>query len=435
MREAKGRLSALDLIEPPDVWRDAASRQPSTEQEDAILVARPSRRVAAAVVAFAVFGASAILALRAFDGAPEAAGPGDARGAWQALPEGPLSARFDAHAFWVAERVVVVGGRDSRPCPPAADCALPEEPPLRDSAAFAPGTGTWTAIARSPVPVGSASGAVVGDTLYLWVSALDRRPSGRSSFLAYHAEEDRWEELAMPPGAGPTSFLQLVAIDGAVVAYPTSHEVEASPDLLFDPAEGGWRELPPDPVAPSYDRTMVWTGAELLLLALEDVENPGSEGPSLYQAAVLDVAAGTWRRLPDSEISGYDPVWFWSTGRAVNPTIGSSDGGDVNGWGRSYEHGGILDPRTGLWSELPPPPTDLGSYHGPSVGGGGHVVSSQGAILDVAASTWSPLPAPPGAADEGAAVVWAGDRLVVWGGVSWNAPEGTLLDTGWSWRP
>lgn len=52
---------------------------------------------------------------------------------------------------------------------------------------------------------------------------------------------------------------------------------------------------------------MVGTDAGLVLLGIEDVQQPGSKGPALYRGAILDRASGEWRRLPDSEITGYDP--------------------------------------------------------------------------------------------------------------------------------
>jgi hypothetical protein len=78
-------------------------------------------------------------------------------------------------------------------------------------------------------------------------------------------------------------------------------------------------------------------------------------------------------------------------------------------------------------------------------------VSDEGAILDVDTGSWEPLPAPPIAADEGAVAVWAGDRLVVWGGIRWKSSErgpsvvidgdplvsdqAEIVEAGWSWIP
>lgn len=439
MRDAKRHLSSLDRLEPPDVWERAASLEPSAEHHrDEIVIASPWKRAAAVVVAFAVFGPAALLAIRAFDGVPtnrdgslQGLAPGGVRGVWQALPEGPLGPRHGALAFWVDGQVVVIGGTNSQPCPPTSNCGVPETA-LRDGAAFALSTGTWTTIAPSPVPIAYARGAVLGNTVYLSVPRSDRGQE-EPTFLSYDAQGDRWEELPTPPGVASSLSLHLVATDDAIVVYPDSQDAGASPDLLLQPETGEWRELPVDPLVPSFDRSMVWTGSELLLFAIEDVRQPVGS-PHLYRAAALNIASGTWGRLPDTSIAGSVPTWFWSAGRAVNPTMGRvGDGDGVMGSGPHY--GGLLDPSTGMWTILPHPPEGIREYGGPSVSGSEHAVSWQGAILDVAAGTWLALPAPPDAADDGAAAVWAGDRLLVWGGYAWDGSQSRLLDTGWWWRP
>jgi hypothetical protein len=445
MPDARSYLRVLDRIEPPDVWEHAVSREPIHEQDqDETGSASPRKRATAAVVAFAVFGVAALFAIRAFDSAStdrdsglKESPPGDARGLWQALPESPLSPRYGALAFWVDGRVVIMGGSESEPCALTANCGVGGHA-LRDGAAFVPSAGTWTSIAPSPLPVLDATGAVLGDTIYLWA---DRYP-GTSAFLSYDANEDLWTELPTPREEAIGCCL-LVATDDAVVAYLDSQERGVFPDLLYDPTTSQWRELLPDPLISSFDRSMVWTGEELLLLAveIEDVSQT-DESSYRYRAAALDIASGKWRRLPDSDIAGFAPTWFWSAGRAVNPTIGRvGDNGDVIGSGPP--NGGRLDPTTGAWSNLPPRPKNPREYGGPSVGGNDHVVTWQGAILDVAAGSWTSLPAPPVAADEGAAAAWAGDRLIVWGGYAWEgdpyqdplSAEATLLNTGWWWKP
>ncbi len=434
-RNLRERLAKVNELVPPELWESVQRRVergvvPFPDQRPPVAGGR--QRLVAAVTAFAVFGAAALFAVRAID-RPAATGSNGAAGEWRALAPGPLSPRYGARAFWVGGRVVIIGGRDTEPCPPNADCAIPEEPPLRDGAAYDPASDTWRMIAPAPVPIGGVTGAVLNDRLYLWVSALDQRPEGRSTFISYDSKTDTWEELPLPPGSGPTSFLQLTATSRGVVAYPTSHENGVSPDFVFDPSEGTWRELPLDPLVPSFDRTMVWTGTELVLLAIEHVPQPGSDGPAVYRAAALDPGRDTWRRLPDSEIVGYDPVWFWSAGRIVNPTFGMSDGGEVNGYGRSYPHGGMLDPVTGTWSDLPPIPSGLGAYCASSVAGSGFVACPGVAVLDVGNGTWSPLPMPN--AEQGEALaVWAGDRLVVWGAAEWTGSGWRFIDSGWSWR-
>lgn len=62
------------------------------------------------------------------------------------------------------------------------------------------------------------------------------------------------------------------------------------------------------------------------------------------------------------------------------------------------------------------------------------MVRGQGAILDVETGSWEALPAAPAEADEQAVVVWAGNRLIVWGGYRWNRAEtaAEMVHAGWS---
>lgn len=378
----------------------------------------------------AFFVGSALVAACADTGLhPQGRAPG-----WTRVPDSPLSPRFGALAFWVDNRIVITGGSDGRPCPPGADCVPSTTPPLRDGAAFDPTTGKWQAIAAAPVSLGGASTAVLDDTVYLLIRGSDWAPRSPPAFVAYDAGRDRWLELPLPPGE-EHSGLTLAEAGDRVIAYQGSQENGVGRDLVFDPLDETWSELPPDPLTPSFDRTMVWTDAGLVLLGIEDVPQPGSIEPAVYRAAVLDLKTLKWRRLPDSEVVGYDPAWFWSGGRVVNPTLGTSDGGEVGGWGHSYPHGGMLEPTRGAWSPLPKDAPSPSGYPGVSLAGGDYVVSLMGAVLHAPSGTWFELPPPPGSAEEGQAITWAGDGLFVWDGVVWDGDEPTLVSDAWFWHP
>ena len=271
---------------------------------------------------------------------------------WAALPASPLSPRTEAHAFWTGDQVLVIGGNDGQICPPNADCAMPAAPGLSDGAAYEPSSGEWTEIAPAPLPLGYISGAVLSDVLYVFIPGFEPAAGVRMAFLAYHVLDDRWEELNTPPVPGGTA-LALVAVGDKVVGYHPTQERGVIPDQLYDPASGDWTDLPADPLAPSFDRSAVWTGQELLMLGVEVVPQPNAVRPSLYRAAGLDLASGNWRRLPDSEVLGWNPAWFWAADRVMNPSIGSADGGQINNWGRAFSFGGILDPASGAWSPFP----------------------------------------------------------------------------------
>lgn len=438
MRDAKEHLGPLDLLEAPDVWEEALSRRPSPQAEIADTVRRGPQRVLAAIVALGISVSAAVFIVRAFDvpvkpadTSPSIPAHVETRGAWQPLPPPPIPYRQGAIGFWVDGHVVIVGGYETAPpCPRFAHCAGSDSPESRDGAAYEPSTETWTTIAASPMPIMPFAGTVLGDTAYVWGSTDGYT---EMSLLAYNVNDDQWSTFPLPPGPQRPTALMLAPAGDMVVAFADSQERGVTADSLFDPSTGEWTALPLDPLIPSFDRSMVWTGTELVLIAPED--EPPQVATYVHRVATLDLANDTWRRLPNSPTMG-DPIWFWSAGRVVNPEIGHvGDNGSVEG--KRPPYGGIFDPSTGRWSELPPPPKRLARYGGPSVAGDRYVVTEQGAILDFMTGSWEALPAPPVAADEQAVAVWAGDRLIVWGGYRWNRSEDEayMVNAGWSWIP
>lgn len=279
-----------------------------------------------------------------------------------------------------------------------------------------------------------AESVVLGRTLYLWVPGNPGRPAAPQAFLAYRISEDRWQRLPLPRHA---DRLQGFARAGSqLVAYSRSDERGEHPDLLFDPGSQSWTELPADPLSPSFDRYMASSGHELLLFEHELVSNPGSDRPAVTRAAAYDLAAQTWRRLPDSEILGSSP-WFAVSDLLVNPVLGGADGGEVGGWGRTYPYGGILDPESGDWSALANPPTgDEAFGSGVLTASGGHYFGYAGWILDATTHTWIEIPSLDGGElVTGRTVVAVGTDLLVFGGVAWVEADGELLDEAWAWSP
>lgn len=381
-------------------------------------------------------GLAVVIAAACGDAAapPTSAPPPAPAAGWRELPPSPLSAREGALAFWTGAELLVIGGSDAPPCPAGADCVAPDIPALRDGAALDLATGRWRAIAPAPVPLWPAAGIVVDGAVYVWQDGLSPRPESAPAFLAYHPAEDRWERLPVPDAV--PEFVHLAPAGGRIAVYQPTQEHGVEGDWLFDPATGGWSELPPDPLLPAYDRSLVWTGTDLVLAGIElaAFDDPG---PNLYAAARLDPDGGEWRRLLDSEIVGGYPAWHLVGGRFVNPASGGADGGVVNNFGRSYPFGGALDLATEAWlPPLPQPPGEFGEVTGYGTAGGGLLLNHQGWVLVAADSEWIALPAPPGGAPLAAAVAWAGDELVLWGGVRWTgSTDWELLAAGWAWRP
>ncbi len=350
--------------------------------------------------------------------------------AWLPVPEGPLTARHSAVGAWVGNRFVVVGGMTSAPCADTADCEITAFP-RSDGAAFDPESGAWTRIADAPAPV-AGQVAVVGDRMF--VQSLVSGPGATEtwSFLAYDPRSDAWEQLR----PAPPVWGALVTAGDHILSIAPSDENTPAIDAVFDPATGAWRELPDDPLGPSYDRQAVWLGDRLLLTAKDLVDNPGAAEPSLSRLAVLEGSPASpeslrWRVLPDSDIIGYDPMAV--AGRVVFPDLGSTDGGAVDGWGRSVDLGGILDPATLSWRPLPEPPAGPGleryATHTRTslrIGDRGFVA---GHLLDPVTEDWLSVPVLPGPDRTEGTLVTNDGAVLLWGGAAdgANRADGYLL--------
>jgi hypothetical protein len=365
--------------------------------------------------------------------------PAAAEEGWSRLPAASLSPRRSSHALWVSGRLVIMGGTDASACPPNADCVAPEEPSRRDGAIFDPATEKWEPISRAPVPLGPGWTAVMGDRIYvLLYGHTSTHPSERPAFVSYDVSDDDWQELAHPD---PKAFIGLVAAEPNLVAFQTTQENGYAPDFIYDPRSDAWTELPRDPLTPSFDRWMTWTPQGLVLTGIEHVPQPGVE-PSIYRAAIY--TEGRWERMPDSGIVGYEPRWTALNGNVVNISVGELDGGETNGWDHPYPIGGIFDPQSGRWRDLPEPPFEGEPWEHP----GGKValsgvyanddrraIAGQGLAFDARDRRWFSVVRPLDAPESELAATWTDQGLVVWGGVRWDGNEHALSADGWLWSP
>ncbi len=355
-------------------------------------------------------------------------------GDWSTVPTSPLSARERAVGIWTGDEVLIVGGSDARPCPPNASCELPEIPPLADGAAVNTRTGTWRTIRPAPVPFEWAESAFADSTAYLWIPGTPGRPRAARAFLAYHVDEDVWEQL---PSQKLTSEYRIVQAGQHIAAYSDGDGKGPQPDLLFDTRTKAWQQLPADPFPTSAGRVIAWSGRELILFDYEPVPNPGSDTPFLPRLAALDLTTRTWRTVGHAGNLQAGPWAPLGDGRLVNPTLGGADGGETNNWGRTYPYGGVLDPVSGELSELPNPP-DLGEFAaGVLTRAGGHYFGANGWVLDARAGNWIQIPHLPEVRHlSGRTVVAAGDDLFVFGGARWTSDSsGELTREARIWSP
>jgi hypothetical protein len=337
----------------------------------------------------------------------------------------PLSPRLHPVLVGWGDRVVVVGGDPhARPCPPTASCVdEPHEAP-RDAAVYDVPRDAWERLPDAPLPLDVQSGVVLDGVLYVWLAGSD--------VLSLDLASRRWAQLPDPPSRAECC-LRLVAAGDRVVAAPTELRGGAR-DVAWLPGSGRWEALPPSPLDPAYDRTLTWTGTELVLVtAAEQSATP----PYVRAAALRD---GAWRRLPPQEVVlGGWPEWSWTGDRLVVATTQRADGGETDGYGRSIPSGGYLDPDTGRWSELPDAP-EVPYARTPVAAGGRWVAGGEGLVLDTQRERWHVLPSYEDQPDQDAGAAWAAGRLVVWGGAVGMArqvddPPGRSVATGAVWTP
>lgn len=359
-----------------------------------------------------------------------------APGGWEVVGDGELSPRAAAVGAWTGREVIVFGGEPVAWCPPQADCTRPDFEPLRDGAAFEPVTTSWRQIEGAPFTLSArnASVVVVDGAVYVLTREAAHRPGGAAAFVRYLVADDRWEVLPSLPG-GHVSYALASGSGRVVVAYPTSDEEGERPDMVFDIEAGAWAALPPDPLSPAFDRSMVIVDDGVYLFARPIEANPGSQVPSTAHAARLDLSDGEWRRLADSPIlETATPILAGK--EIVFPWAGEADGGESGTWDRSYPFGGAYDLLDDAWSALPAPAANddfaVAGVVGPSSAG---YVATHGAVLDHTLDSWTAVPELEGEAGVtvNRTVVAAGSDLFVFGGETWVDGEGVVLDTAYRW--
>ena len=339
--------------------------------------------------------------------------PADAAGStgtWTTLPSAPLSSRLGAVTAWTGSEALFLGGDVDGFCAPNASCAEPPES-AADGAAFDPVTEAWRPVADAPhpIPAGTPS-TVAGDTVFL--AQGDR-------VLSYDASEDAWSVSPATPG-GEEVESPAVLDDGTVAVLVGERRSGDRSGLVYDPAERRWAALPADPLGPSFDRTLTAVPDGLVLTAVPTPDDPAAARPTL-RAAVLDLSSGTWTTVDEGASTG-GGHWTWTGERMV----------DVHPDGR----GGALDPDTGEWSALDGAP-EMNTGGWPAEAFAGPLAAVDGWVYDDRDRSWTRLGRPTGAPDRPGSAVWAGDELIVLGGMDTDAGWGTahLSDQTWLWRP
>jgi hypothetical protein len=297
-------FKALDRVRPSDLRTDIAERA-FAPVSGPIVAPPPARRIAAAAVALAVFGAAAVLGVRATRHADRTPGPavdpwGWAGEGWTELPP-PPEVRDGAATVWTGQELIYWGG---------AGRGDGEGGARAGGFAFDPAAREWRPIPAAPVAGTGADATWTGsDVLFSVDGSL-------APTMAFRPATSTWSSLPVSPHApswGGTSLWtgrDLLVWGGGPPGASTTREGAA-----LDLATGTWRTLAEAPVGLNLVDA-AWNGSEMVLVgALLDRGNRATTRTA--RAMAYDPAADTWRTLPDPPISPQTSAVAFVDGRVV----------------------------------------------------------------------------------------------------------------------
>ena len=204
----------------------------------------------------------------------------------------------------------------------------------------------------------------------------------------------------------------------------------------YDPATNTWRRLAASPLAPSQQATGAWDGHELLVVIGPDDVN-GNPVPASARAAAYDPASDAWRAIPPPPAARESAVW---DGRELLLVGGTAAPPGSRALARTDF---AYDPSANRWRPLAAMPsgrsgaaavwtgTQLLLWGGQTTPSGETVTPAHGLAYDPAANRWSALPPSPLLGRDDPAAVWTGHLMLVWGG---RDPYGHALQDGARFR-
>jgi hypothetical protein len=275
-------------------------------------------------------------------------------------------------------------------------------PSVNVAAAYDPAAKAWTRLSP-PAGPGYAPGYAA---VWTGTEMLDFGPFGS---VAFKPATNRWRTLrrSLPGGIVVWTGREAIGWGGGCCGDARSD------GAAYDPATDTFHNLRRSPLAPSQRPVGAWTGRELLLFV--SGYNPDGKRYSarFARAAAYNPASATWRRIAPLPEPGGSALW---------------DGNEllVVGGGAHSQSALAYNPTTNRWRRLASPPS--GRVGAASVWTGKQLllwggentrtsaVAPGGLAYDPRVNRWSTIPPGPLKAREGSAVAWTGHALIVWGG-------------------
>jgi N-acetylneuraminic acid mutarotase len=313
MNDLDRELRQLDRISVPDLTShvDRAIGQPPRPERPALGVPL-GRRLVAAVVAFAIFGAAGAFALHAFDRmtrapatSPSAATDplGSIPQGWTPLPSPPAT-RPGASDVWTGQELLTWGGANGK---------SDDYSPSAEGYAFDPAAGSWTSLPPAPIPGKYALATWAGTEIVFLGVGVDRTPWQAEAFdLATRT----WRVLPTPPIPPRTG--EVVQWTGSeVIVWGGGDPGEASnlDGAAYDPSTDTWRSIADAPFGLNQADGM-WTGTHMAVFgALLDGRNIADTKHSVGES--YDPSTDSWQTLAPSALSPQATAAVWLDGRMV----------------------------------------------------------------------------------------------------------------------
>lgn len=279
-------------------------------------------------------------------------GPG-----WHPLDTVPVPASSSESLAWTGRELVVLG--------------------ISGGYAYDPEAESWRSIGKAPGSSNGATAVWAGDRVVaVWGGGGTF--GGTPQSASWDPDLNTWTDLGEvpvapalaeavgPTGSGPTTGGRTALI------WTGERVLDVSHGAAFDPATGQWMVMPtPEDLFPFVAllyTDVVWTGTEALAVAWTNHPGLAWNATGTSYREVPGLPEGTFGRL--SAI----PAAVATTGDDEVVLVAAPDGSDESA--RS-ERAAALDPETGEWRALTPPP-DVG---GPRVCGFWAVTVDERAIV------------------------------------------------------
>jgi hypothetical protein len=253
-----------------------------------------------------------------------------------------------------------------------------------DRAADGPWTVEWQDVSAPAVPSDFQARLSfwTGEEAIWWgITDWQQRSTAQPRGFAHEPTDGSWREVATLPSPPREAAAEVWTGDELViwggydaeVGMPATGATYPTDGQAYDPDTDTWRTMSPTPIESRDQAGAVWTGEEVIVFG-GGVQDGPPECPdretcleqgliglpgrrNLIDAAAYDPERDSWRLLPDAP----GPL-------LVDGTGWSGTGARFLGQGQGARAGYEVDPASGRWVALPPPPAEWNAVTGDTVG-------------------------------------------------------------------